>query len=65
MAQLGSTSIYGDLDVKNNNIKQVAKINEVTAIQLSYLENVTSNLQIQLDNKLTKKALTWADLKGI
>ena len=51
MAQLGSTDIYGDLDVKNNNIKQVAKINNVTEDELGHLEGVSSNIQTQLNAK--------------
>ena len=51
MAELGSTNIYGDLDVKNNNIKQVGKINNVTDAELANLEGSTSNIQAQLNGK--------------
>lgn len=51
MAELGSTNIYGDLNVQNNNIKQVGKINNVTDAELANLEGSTSNIQAQLNGK--------------
>jgi hypothetical protein len=51
MAELGSTNIYGDLNVQNNNIKQVGKINDVTDVELANLKGSTSNIQAQLNGK--------------
>lgn len=51
MAELGSTNIYGDLNIKNNNIKQVGKINDVTDTELANLKDSTSNIQAQLNGK--------------
>ena len=52
MAELGSTNIYGDLDVKNNKIKQVAQINDISDIELAHLKGTTSAIQTQLNGKV-------------
>ena len=53
MAELGSTNIYGDLDIKSNKIKQVSQINNVTEAELNHLSGTTSSIQTQLNSKGT------------
>lgn len=59
MAYLTGTSIFGDLDIKYNNIKNVNKINDVSATELSRLQGVTSSIQTQINAKMNTTGGTF------
>lgn len=57
----GTRAMSGDLDMGSHSISNIAQLNLTTSTELSYLNNVTSDIQAQLDAKLDDSQLGAAN----